>query len=131
MKKKYLESLQMNISNSYCKKRKRHLHLQYIRMFIKKTGIQMFVWNSAVTRIDNATFYFFNISSKNLKWKQHFYTDTCWNCLLLNMTVWWRCISRRGRGKAREGGTDEQSLSERSLSHDVEKFTVPGSSNLN
>ena len=43
MKKKYLESLQMNISNSYCKKRKRHLHLQYIRMFIKKTGIQMFV----------------------------------------------------------------------------------------
>ena len=28
MKKKYLESLQMNISNSYCKKRKYHLHLQ-------------------------------------------------------------------------------------------------------
>ena len=28
MKKKYLESLQMNISNSYCKKCKHHLHLQ-------------------------------------------------------------------------------------------------------
>ena len=27
MKKKYLESLQMNISNSYCEKRKHHLHL--------------------------------------------------------------------------------------------------------
>ena len=28
MKKKYLESLQMNILNSYCEKRKHHLHLQ-------------------------------------------------------------------------------------------------------
>ena len=28
MKKKYLESLEINISNSYCKKRKHHLHLQ-------------------------------------------------------------------------------------------------------
>ena len=28
MKKKYLESLQMNISNAYCKKRRQHLHLQ-------------------------------------------------------------------------------------------------------
>ena len=27
-KKQYLESLQMNISNSYCKKRKHHLYLQ-------------------------------------------------------------------------------------------------------
>ena len=28
MKKKYLENLQMNISNSYREKRKYHLHLQ-------------------------------------------------------------------------------------------------------
>ena len=28
MKKKYLESLEMNISNRYCKKHKHHLHLQ-------------------------------------------------------------------------------------------------------
>ena len=28
MKKKYLESLQINISNSYCKRGKHHLHLQ-------------------------------------------------------------------------------------------------------
>ena len=28
MKKKYLESLQMNISISYCEKRKHHLHPQ-------------------------------------------------------------------------------------------------------
>ena len=28
MKKKYLESLQTDISNSYCGKRKQHLHLQ-------------------------------------------------------------------------------------------------------
>ena len=27
-KKEYLESLQMNISNRYCEKRKHHLHLQ-------------------------------------------------------------------------------------------------------
>ena len=56
MKKKYLETLQMNISNSYCQKCKYHLHLNqlnlfsslidfsffYTQMFIK-TGIQMFV----------------------------------------------------------------------------------------
>ena len=35
-----------------------------------------------------ALFYFLNISSKNLKWKQHFYTDTSCNYQLLNMAVW-------------------------------------------
>ena len=46
MKKKYLQSLQMNI---YCKKRKHHLHHLFTRLFYlnsnvhKKTGIQMFV----------------------------------------------------------------------------------------
>ena len=57
MKKKYLESLQINISNSYCQKRKHHLHLNQLNLFSRlillplssifecsqKTGIQMFV----------------------------------------------------------------------------------------
>ena len=36
--------------------------------------------------MDNATSYFL-ISSKNLKWKQNFHTDTFWNYLLLNMAI--------------------------------------------
>ena len=56
MKKKYLESLQMNISNSYCQKCKHHLHLNQLNLFSSlihlplssifecslKTGIQIF-----------------------------------------------------------------------------------------
>ena len=38
-------------------------------------------------QIDNATFYGFDISGKNFKLKQYFYTDTSWNYLLLNMVV--------------------------------------------
>ena len=30
--------------------------------------------------------------------------------LLLNMVVWWGCISRRGRGRGGKGGTGEQPL---------------------
>ena len=67
MKKKYLESLQMNISNAYCEKCKHHLHLDLLNLFNSfnhfcissiffftqmfiKTVIQMFVYNSFVTR---------------------------------------------------------------------------------
>ena len=46
----------------------------------------------------------FNISRKNLTWKQHFSTDTSWNYLLSSMLVWWDCKSRRGRGRVRWGG---------------------------
>ena len=58
-------------------------------------------------------FLFFDISSKKLKWKQHLYADTSWNYLLLNVAVWWDCILRRGRGRGREGDTDEQPLSDK------------------
>ena len=34
MKKKYLERLQMNISNSYCQKCKHHLHLNQLNLFV-------------------------------------------------------------------------------------------------
>ena len=34
-----------------------------------------------MTWIDNATSYFL-ISSKNLRWKQNFHTDTFWNYIL-------------------------------------------------
>ena len=33
MKKKYLESLQMNVSNSYCQKCKHHLRLNQLNLF--------------------------------------------------------------------------------------------------
>ena len=33
-KKKYLESLEMNISSSYCQNCKRHLHLNHLNLFI-------------------------------------------------------------------------------------------------
>ena len=33
MKKKYLKSLQMNVSNSYCEKCKHHLHLNQLNLF--------------------------------------------------------------------------------------------------
>ena len=59
--------------------------------------------------IDNATFL--NISSKCLKWKQLFNTDTSWNYLLSDMAVCWGCISRRGSGRRGGRGTDEQPLS--------------------
>ena len=43
------------------------------------------------------------------------------------MAVLWGCISRRGRSRGGEGGTDEQPLFDKpSLI-----LTVPGSSNLN
>ena len=69
---------------------------------------------------------------KNLKGKQHCYTNACWNYLLLNIAVSWGCISRRGRGR---GGKRVALMSNLCLmSHhwyDVEKRTVPGSINLN
>ena len=84
----------------------------------QKAGIQMLVTKCLFKiplwrEIDNATFYFFNISRNNLKWMQHFYIDTSWNYLLLNMAVWWGYISRRGRGRGGQWGTDEQPLSDK------------------
>ena len=65
-----------------------------------------------MTRNSYAKFLFFTNFSKKLKRKQHFYTDTSWNYLFLNMAVWWGCISRWGTGRGVEGGgTDEQTLS--------------------
>ena len=57
--------------------------LHFTNPLVKKTGIQMFVSDSFVTRNDNPTFYF--LIFLNLKRKQHFYTDISWNYLLLNM----------------------------------------------
>ena len=55
----------------------------------KKIGIQIFVYNSFVSVMQKwqLHFLFFSISIKNLKWKQHFYTDISfisWNYLLWN-----------------------------------------------
>ena len=80
-------------------------------------------------QIDNAIFYFFDIFSKNSKWKQHFYTKTSPKYLLLNIAVCWGCISRRERSRSREGALVKNLGSHRW--QDVEKLTVPGSCNLN
>ena len=50
--------------------------------------------------------FIFLISSKKLKWKQHFHTDAFWSYLLFNMAVLWGEILRRGWGRAK--WTDEQ-----------------------
>ena len=73
-----------------------------------------------------------NISSKNLKWKHHLYTNASWNYLLLNMAVWWGCISMRGRDRGGEGRALISNLF--LISHrwyDVKKLAVPGSRKLN
>ena len=72
-------------------------------------------------RIDNTTFYFFNISSKNLRWKHHFYAKTFSNYLLLNMAARWGCISRRERSRGGEGVPTSNLVSHRW--YDVEKLT--------
>ena len=41
IKKRYLKSLQMNISNSYCKKRKHHLHLQSAQFINSLTHLSL------------------------------------------------------------------------------------------
>ena len=82
MKKKHLESLQMNIPNSYCDRRKHHLHLAtfhhlfnivlFTRLFLLYSNVhekQAFkcLFKVLLRReIDNA-FLFFDIPSKNLK----------------------------------------------------------------
>ena len=85
----------MNIPNSYCDKRKHHLHLAtfhllfnialFTRLFLLYSNVhkkqafkclfKVLLWRE----IDNASFLFFDIPSKNLKWNQHFYTETTWN----------------------------------------------------
>ena len=105
---------------------KRDVH---VNVYKKKTGIQMFKipsWH----KIENATL-FLNVSSKNLEWKQHFYTDTFWNYILLNVAVWWGCISRRGKGRGGKGASMSNLFLINHHWYDVEKLTVPGSSNLN
>ena len=65
---------------------------------------------------------------KNLKWKQHFYSNVSWNYLILNMAV---C---RGSKGGREAGREEALTSSICLiSHhwyDVEKLTVPSTRTL-
>ena len=63
-----------------------------------------------------------------MKWKQHFYTKKSSNNLLLNMAVWWGCISRRGRSRGVEGILMSNLAIHRW--YDMEKLTVPGSSNI-
>ena len=97
--------------------------------------------------IENATFLFFSISSNNLKWKQHLYTNTLWSYLLLNensisipihygVIYFWIWMLE---GAACQGGKEAEvgrmtlmgNLSLISNSwYDAEKLTVPGSSNL-
>ena len=77
--------------------------------FHKKTGI-WFSWKKFLQKclfkiplwreVDNITSYFL-ISSKNLKWKQHFHTDRFGNYQLLYMAVWWGLISRSGRDRGK------------------------------
>ena len=64
-----------------------------------------------------------------MKWKQHFYTKTSSGYLLLNMVVWWGCISGRERSRGGEGALMSNLVSHRW--YDAERLTVPGSSNLN
>ena len=40
---------------------------------------------------------------KNLKWKQHFYTNASWNYLILNMAVWWGRAAKEGKRQRRGG----------------------------
>ena len=66
---------------------------------IKYVRLSQIIWT---TKNDYITFKSNYIQAlkwrKNLKEKQHFYTDASWNYLFLNMAVWWGCISRRGIG---------------------------------
>ena len=100
-------------------------------MFIKKQARKCLLKIPFWREIDSHVL-FFNSSCKNLKRRQHSYTDTSWNYLLLNIVVWRGCISRRGRSRGGEGDTMMRNLC--LISHrwyDVEKLTVSGGSNLN
>ena len=66
-----------------------------------------------------------------MKWKQHVYSNTCWNNLLLNMAVRLGCILGDGRGTRKEGALMSNLYLISHQWYDVEKLTVPGSSNLN
>ena len=110
----------------------------FIRLFLlylnvqRKTGVQN-ICLKFLCDVKSAPqnwwhhFSFFNISSKDLKWNQHFYTDTFWNYLLLNMSVWWGCISRMRRGGAGRGSLMSNLCLISHLWYDVEKLTVSGS----
>ena len=75
--------------------------------------------------IDNATLYFL-ISSKNLKWKQRFHTDTFWNYLLLNMVG----LNIKEGTRQRQGTLMSNHCLISHCWYDVEKLTVPGSISL-
>ena len=47
------------------------------------------------------------------------------------MAVWWGCISRRGRGRGAKEALMSNLCPIGRCQYDVEKLTVPGSSNLN
>ena len=63
-------------------------------------------------KIDNASSYFI-VSSKNLKWKLHFHSDTFWHCLIL---IWLFGVAKyQGGEEGKPRGTDEESLSVKPL----------------
>ena len=143
---KYLESLQMNVSNSYCKKYKYHLHLElaqlilqpyslvssfYIWIFIKKNSYSNVCLKFLCDEKLITPLFIFNIPRKNLKWKQHFYTVTSWNYLLLNTAVWWGCISWMGRRQRWEGALISNLCLISHHWYEVKRLTAPGSSNAN
>ena len=75
-------------------------------------------------------FFFFNISSKNLKWKKHFNTDTFWNYVLecgrlLGLHM------KEGKRQRQKGALMSNLCLIIHRWYDVEKLTVPGSSNIN
>ena len=65
-----------------------------------------------------------------MKWKQHYYTSTFWNYLLLNIAIWWGCISKRGRSRSKAALKINLCLISLRW-YNVEKLTGLGSSNLN
>ena len=123
MKRKYLESLRMNITNSYCKRRKHHLHLwlfyliaSFTRLCVlhlnvhRKIDIQMFVSNSFVAPV----FIFFNISSKKFEVKA-MHSITMHQEIIYSWILPSGQVAYQGREKPEtgRGATYEQSLSDK------------------
>ena len=94
------------------------------KKFLHKCLFKIPLWHE----IDNTTSYFL-ISSKNMKWKQHFHIDTFWSYLLLNMAVFWGLNIKEGM-RQRRGALMSNHFLIGHRWYDMEKLTVPGSSNL-
>ena len=67
---------------------------------------------------------------KNLKWKQHFYTNASWNYLILNMAVWWGSQGGEEAGTGREEALMSNICLISHHWYDVEKLAIPGGSTL-